>query len=319
MRNNQTVAASRGRVVLCLLATAACSGEDPDPRAIAMSLAVATAEPAVRQDIQPAVASFFAAPANVPAAPSVETASLVAPPRRATLVVGHAMQAAFDEKVRAAFLAVADLDGASTPCTDRDAIEWMMQGRADFAVVGCALSARDQHAGLRQTRLGVELFALAVPATSPVRSLTSVQVRKLLTGEVSDWSALGHGSGPVSLYVPAERERALRAAKVLIPGDGLAPTGLPMHDDQVAQLLQASGAIGVVRVGAQPVADGLRLLQIDWSPPTAEAYAYGTYPYGVPATLVTSGQPAGAAQDFLAFARSEQGRALLGRTLLLAR
>ena len=61
---------------------------------------------------------------------------------------------------------------------------------------------------------------------------------------------------------------------------------------------------------------GVRLLQIDWSAPTLDAFVFGAYPFAMPVTLVTAGQPAGVAGDFLAFARSPQGNTLLRRSLL---
>ena len=75
----------------------------------------------------------------------------------------------------------------------------------------------------------------------------------------------------------------------------------------------------VVRVGTSPPAEGVRLLQIDWSAPTLDAFRFGTYAPGVPVTLVTTGQPAGLARDFLAFARAAEGSELLGRSVLVSR
>ena len=66
---------------------------------------------------------------------------------------------------------------------------------------------------------------------------------------------------------------------------------------------------------AEPREQGLKLIQIDWTPPTPEAFGYGTYPYGVPLQLVTSGHPDRRALGFLDFAESQQGRSLLARTL----
>lgn len=318
MGKNQTIAASRGSVVLCLMLATSCAGEDPDPQAIARSLFAAGAAGPDFRGLEPVVASIGAmTPWPAQPAPLGETQPVVPPPaRRATFVVGQAAEHAMDEPMRDALVAAAGLASVSTPGADRDAIASLLQGRADFAIVGSALSVREQRAGLQQTRLGVELFALAVASHSPVRSLTSSQVRKVLTGEIRDWNELGHAGGAMSVYVPGDRAQAERAATVLIPGDPFGPACIRMDEDQAPRVLTAPGAIGVVRVGAGRLGQDVRLLQIDWSPATADAYAFGTYPYGVPVALVTVGQPAGAARDFLAFVRSAAGKALLGRSLM---
>jgi hypothetical protein len=60
---------------------------------------------------------------------------------------------------------------------------------------------------------------------------------------------------------------------------------------------------------------GLKLLQIDWTAPSFDAFHYGTYPYALPLQLVTSGTPTGEALRFLEFGKSDSGRELLGRAL----
>jgi phosphate transport system substrate-binding protein len=189
----------------------------------------------------------------------------------------------------------------------------------DFVVLGGSLSPRERHAGLRQTRLGLELFAIAVSPDFPLRSLSRSQVRQLLAGEVTEWGQLGYDLGPVTAVVPAERALAERAAKALIPGDDFAAAAVRVASEALVaeQVQRHRGAIGVVRVPSRPQESGLRLLPIDWTPPTPEAFGYGTYPFGVPVHLITSGQPDGAAQRFLQFAQSVEGRTMLSRTLLV--
>jgi ABC-type phosphate transport system substrate-binding protein len=258
----------------------------------------------------------------VPAAPLADVAPRHAEPepQRLAIVVGHAANHVFDLALRKAFAAAAGLvlDAAPDLHLDRDAVELVQLGRADFAVCGGSLAARDQHAGLHGVRIGVELFALAVAPDSPARSLTHHQVRQVLTGRVQRWTELGLAGGAIAVVVPSDRALADRAAKVLIPGDPFASTCVAVASEQHAadQLLREPGAVAVVRVTGQPRVDGLRLLQIDWVTPSADAFAYTTYPYGVPIVLVTHGPAAGAAADFLAFVRSADGNALLARTIL---
>ncbi|MDO8348957.1 MAG: substrate-binding domain-containing protein [Planctomycetota bacterium] len=235
------------------------------------------------------------------------------------LAVGRNAAHCVDSAMEQAFAAACpDLVGSFVACRDRDGIELMMTGRVDMALLGGSLSTREQHAGMRQTRLGVELFALAVAADFPTHSLTRSQVRQVFTGEITDWQQLGYDRGPVVAVVPADQELANRAAHALILGDNFTASAIRVASGRhvADQILRNRGAIGVVRVTGAMEA-GQKLLQIDWTPPTAEAFGYGTYPYGMPLHLVTSGQPNETALRFLEFAKSEDGRELLGRTLLV--
>jgi phosphate transport system substrate-binding protein len=318
---NQTTLRERSAVALLLFAHAACGlGADPDPRVIAARLD-ASRGPA-RQAFDgpvPVVAELTIEPPPAPLAEASLRQDL--PERRATPVaVGRNAVHAIDSEVQRAFAAAQPgLENGFVAAGDREALELLLVGRADFGVVGAQLSMREQQAGLRQTRLGVELFALVVSPDVAVRSLSSLQVRQVLTGEVTHWQQLGYAGGAIVVVVPADRDLADRAARVLMPGDAFASSAVGVASERhvVDQLLQNPGAVAVVRLLDQPMESGQKLLQIDWCAPTADAFDYGTYPYGLAVHLVTAGPPAGPGQQFLDFARSEAGRALLRRTLLV--
>ncbi len=324
MGNNSTSRERRGFAPSLLLAalTAACTtGTEPDPSEVRRDLAL-RAQPWSLIDDSPVAVTvdlmgMAASPA--PMTESLNRQSLTVR-ERMLVAVGRNASPCVDPAVQHGFAAAcADLEGSFAVCPDRDAVEQMLLGRVDLALLGGSLSAREQHAGLRQTRLGVELFALAVAVDFPARSLTRTQVRQVLTGEISDWQQVGYDAGPVLAVVPADRGLAERAAHTLILGDDFGAGAMRVANERLVadQILRNRGTIGVVRVTSGGSLLGLKLLQIDWTPPTPEAYGYGTYPYGVPVHMVTSGQPSSVALRFLQFAQSEDGRELLGRTLAL--
>ena len=264
---------------------------------------------------QVAAASVAAAPT-----PMVETlpeSALTA----ATLnvAVGQNARQAVDDAVTRAFGAQRpDCRHTFTPCTDRDAIELVLTARADFAVIGEQLSARELQAGLQRARFGLELFALAVAPGSPVRSLTRAQVRQILTGQVRDWTQLGLAGGAITVVAPADPKLAERATRTLMPGDSLGDMAVRVASDQhvADQILQHASAIGIVRVTEQMPA-GMRLLSIDWCAPDAAGFANGTYPFGVPLQVVTAGPAIGNARRFLEFVAGDVPRARLAAQLTL--
>lgn len=307
-----------------VLAVGSCDFSDtPDPR----KLAEQTPPPIVRaieQVITPA-SGDLAGVERPAAAPMLEVAgpSRSVRPDNETImiVVGRNAASTFDAKLRRAFEgSLEDTRCRDVRCTDREAIELLMIGRADFGLIGGKLSQREVQAGLRQTPIGIELFALSVSPLSSVRSLTKSQVRQIFTGQVTDWQQLGFDAGAIVPVIPSERTLAERAERTLIPGDRFASTCIAVSSERhvADQILQHRGAIGIIRMTAEPRELGQKQIQIDWTPPTAAAFGYGTYPFGIPLQLVTSGRPDSMAEDFLYFARSEKGRSMLARTLTFA-
>lgn len=324
MRKNSTSNVRRGArssLLLAGLMTACSANSDPDPAVVYRNL-VAQSQLRTPTDDNPVfvTASVLPSSAALAPVPMAETTAREELLERDQVVValGRNASQSFDPVLEQAFAATRpDLHASFVACPDRDAVELMMIGRADFALLGGSLSAREQHAGLRQTRIGLELFALAVAPDFPARSLTHTQVRQVLSGAVTDWQQLGYDAGPIVTVIPADRALAERAARALILGDDFAAGAVRVASERhvADQILRNPGAIGVVRVTGRPLESSQKLLQIDWTPATPEAFGYGTYPYGVPVHMVTSGQPDDLAASFLRFAQSEDGRELLGRTL----
>jgi phosphate transport system substrate-binding protein len=312
-----TPGARSGALGLMLIGAAACGpASEPDPRAIARTLVERPSAGAYDRPVL-AVAVLDRRPTAPPATPAGETAALAASELR--VAIGQNAAHAFDRSTTGAFSATSRQEFVFDQRPDREACDLVMSGRANFAVIGGSLSAAELHAGLQQTRLGVELFALVVPPQSPIRSLPRAQVRQILTGQVTQWRQLGYQGGTIVVVTPAEGELADRAARALITGDRFAQSAVRVGSTQhvADQLLQHPEAIGVVRVAGAPMLAGMKTVMIDWCQPTAEAFTYGTYPYGIAVELVTKGAPSGEANRLLEFARRDDGRERLGRTLLV--
>jgi hypothetical protein len=322
MGKNWTAGLTRMRAAAACALLAACSGADPDPRAIARRLAPS---PVPRADtVAPVTATFAAwdATSGPHPAPVAETqrASLsppagLPPPR---LAVGPHAQGALQPRAIAALATAAGAALRIERASDRDAVERLLQGDAELALVTGKLSPSDQRAGLQQTLVGVELWALAVPGDAPPRSLSAGQVRKVLNGELRAWTDVGHSGGPIVVLVPSDPITATRAAKALIHGDPFGETCVPVTDSDLAARLREPGTLAVVRAAA-PLPPDVRLLSIDWNAPTSDTFAYGTYPYGHAVSLVTFGAPSDAARALLEHARCPAGSQVLGRTLVLPR
>lgn len=296
---------------------------DPDPRELLRAAPPPEIQPAA-QFVEPAHGELIDEPLAAPyaaAAPIGEpapTRSALAEPEIQVVAIGRNARSSCDADLIAAYRStLRDMQCRTVACTDRETVDLMMLARADFGLIGGKLSRREVQAGLRQTQIGVELFALSVAPDSDVRSLTPQQVRQIFTGAATEWSQLGFEGGEITAVVPSDGALAERAERVLIPGDRFASRCVAVQSERhaVDQLLQHPDAIAIVRITAEPREPGQQLVQIGWTPPTPAAFGYGTYPFGIPLQLVTSGQPDQQALDFLAFAESDEGRRLLGRTL----
>jgi hypothetical protein len=260
------------------------------------------------------VHAAFAAPAG-----EVATRQLPAAEQFLTVVVGQGADAELGTALPQAFAGYrGDIAAEFVGATDRDAIEQVRLARADAALVTGNLTERDRAFGLQSAEIGLELYALVVPTTSPVRSLTAAQVRALLRGETMYWSELGYDLGPIRLVAPRDEALRARAARALCRGDNLDVRSEASPSDQATQnrVRDTANAIGLIRLRDGGVGNELRPLQIDWTEPGADTFASGRYPFGTRLQLVTKGLPQRQTALLLEFLRSADGRELLGRNLL---
>ncbi|MEZ6038633.1 MAG: substrate-binding domain-containing protein [Planctomycetota bacterium] len=301
-----------------LVGTTCLEGQVMDPRQLALGPQPRFEVP--EYQLLPAVGEVVT-PGRPPAAPSGEPARSQLLRERVVVAVGENAAGSVDAPMRDAFARFEPrLAGDYLEVTDRDAVEMLLLGKVDLALIGGKLSPRDVEAGLHSETLGVELFALVVAPGSPVRTLTAAQVRQVFTGRLRDWSELGFAPGAIVPVVPSQRALAERAQRALMPGDAFAPECVRVADERhvVDQLLREPGAIGIVRLDGVQREQGQQLLQIDWVEPSLDNFNNGNYPFGVPLQLVTSGRGSPRAEALLDFSRSESGRRLFGRTLATA-
>ena len=96
---------------------------------------------------------------------------------------------------------------------------------------------------------GVDGLVLVANAQNRLRALTTEQVRGLLSGAITDWSAVGGAAGPVAIYTRtrgSETDAVIR--QLALHGAAVSPTATDLPDDaQIAQAVSRDPrALGVL-------------------------------------------------------------------------
>ena len=161
--------------------------------------------------------------------------------------------------------------------------------------------------------------ALAVIAhkSNPINNLTSAQIRDVYSGKITNWNQLGASSAPIHLYI--------RRGK--ISGVGYAIRQYIFKDSskdfvtKAKYIMRSSGplekaiendpyALGITGVSSARKRH-VKILSIDGKSPTYENVKDGKYVLYRPLYLVTNPGPSQAVKDFVAFAMSKAGRAIM--------
>ncbi len=162
-----------------------------------------------------------------------------------------------------------------------------------------------------------DALVIIVKKDNPVDTITTKQIKDVFTGKIKNWKELGGPDAPIKLFV--------RRGK--ISGVGLMLREIVFNNpDQDfspdAEVKKSSGPIeaGISKdplgIGASGISsakkrDGLKMLIVDGAPATKEGLMSGKYPLTRPLYITTKGEPTGEVKNFIDYAFSPEGQAII--------
>ena len=172
------------------------------------------------------------------------------------------------------------------------------------------------------TIVGRDGIVVVVNPQNPVVRLTAEQVRKILSGELTDWSQVGTGSGAIVTIVPADgTDEGTVLAKRIMQGvpfaSGVRRAGSTA--DVVALVASAQGrnAIGIAAFSGSVPA---KVVRLGAGVPSALSIGEQRYPLTVGIAVEAAGaSPPPAATQLIRYARSDEAQPLVAQDGLVPR
>jgi phosphate transport system substrate-binding protein len=142
--------------------------------------------------------------------------------------------------------------------TAADGFSRLQAGRADMAMSARQLTEAehdalaplgDMNTPAAEHVVAVDALVLVANAANPLRSLTTEQVRGLLSGGITNWSQLGAKPAPVTVYAPDRTsETGAAISRLALRGATMAPGAKDLAGDaQIAEAVSNdAGGIGVL-------------------------------------------------------------------------
>lgn len=205
--------------------------------------------------------------------------------------------------------------------------ERLVNGKADmfFGAYPSASQlqlAKDLGVELEYTPIGKEAFVFFVPENQVIKELSSVQIRKIYSGEYTNWKQLGGQNEKIMAFQRPERSGS-QSMMVKFMAD--TPLKTPLKEEyqaamagvaeKVADYRNLSGAIGysfrffLTGMTERPEVE---MLSIDGIAPDKETIRDGTYPLTVNLYCITvKGNKNENVNKMLEFMLSEQGQTLI--------
>jgi len=217
------------------------------------------------------------------------------------------LAAAFHEQAPAVSLAV---DGAGTGY----GLEALRTGEADLALASWLPA--DMNPAWQATPIARDGVAIIVHPDNPLEGLGLLQLQDLFSGRAYEWEAVG-APATQGVVQPVSREEGsgTRAAfeALAMDGQSVAQRAVVVNSSQAMVDYVASHrqAIGYVSIGY--LSPAVKALTVEREAPTSEAVRRGSYLLCRELWLVTLDPPPPAVQQFLDFALSPAGQAIVER------
>lgn len=211
----------------------------------------------------------------------------------------------------------ADLDISVSMTGSGDGAAAMIDGKCDVACMSRMMKAKEFKKAVENEvnpvihTVAMDGVSVVIHPSNPVDKLSSEQVKKIYTGEVSNWKQLG---GPDMEIVVISRDTSSGTYGVFsdkIMGEdkmGKNVSYVKSNSEARDKVKTTKGAIGYIGFGY--LGDETKAIALDGVKPTAKSIAQGDFPLARPLFMVTNGFPkvGSLAYKFVTFHLTETGQ-----------
>ncbi|RLC96531.1 MAG: phosphate-binding protein [Chloroflexi bacterium] len=191
-------------------------------------------------------------------------------------------------------------------------VKSVANGTVDIGAASRELEESEQGQGLVTHLLCRDAIAVVTHPDSVVTGLSARQVRGIFAGDITNWSQVGGASAAIHVIAREEGSGTRAAFEELVMEDSLITADAILLPSNGALRTAVSGdpdSIGFLSFAY--VNETIQALAIDGVTATRENAVAGTYPILRPLYFLTLGEPSGIVKDFIDFAKSVEGQAIM--------
>ena len=184
-------------------------------------------------------------------------------------------------------------------------IESVSNGSSDIGTSSRELKDEELDLGLVDTPVAYDAIAVIVNHDNPVKSLSTLEIRAIFSGVITNWNELGGPDLDIGLVNRDEASGTREAFKKIVMGDAEFDRGaviLPGTGQVRAVVADVPGAIGYISLGF--VNEDVHAVTIDNVEPSEATVVSGAYPVQRVLHFFTQGEPSSAAASYIDFVLS---------------
>lgn len=197
-----------------------------------------------------------------------------------------------------------------------------IKSAADGAVdIGMASrELKPEEKSLKEFKIAIDGIAVIVNPSNSISNLTVEQIKKIYTGEITDWREVGGNAGKITV-VTREEGSGTRGAFIELTGietdEGDQTIASAITQGSTGAVLTTvagdPNAIGYASFGSARENRDVKMISVDGNACTEENIYDGVYNIARPFLMLTNSEPTGLAKEFLDFMLSPEGQDVVAR------
>jgi phosphate transport system substrate-binding protein len=203
-------------------------------------------------------------------------------------------------------------------------IQAAIDGSADIGMSSRDLTADETAQGLKTVNIALDGIAVILNKDNPISALTTEQIQKVFSGEVTNWKDVGGKDGAITVIAREEGSGTRSAFEELmklqkeVEKDGKKVKESTVTEKALVQqgsgavkagVAQNPNAVGYLSLGL--VDDTIKAATVDGVACTVENVKNKTYKVSRPFVVLTKGDAAGAAKEFIDYMLSDEVQKLV--------
>jgi phosphate transport system substrate-binding protein len=192
----------------------------------------------------------------------------------------------------------------------QDAVPSLISGRCNVGGLArkLKLAEKSQAQDLMEVLIARDYMAVFVPRDSKVENLTVQDLKKVFSGQTTDWKDIGGTPGAIQVVIPQIKTACTVNFREQVMGDDPFAKDTLITETAGAVLEAAKGkpAISYISFGAVSKTNDFKVLKIEGKNPGTPGYPLVQEMY-----FATKGQPEGDVKKYIEFFLKGSGRGLL--------
>ncbi|MBF0528644.1 MAG: substrate-binding domain-containing protein [Deltaproteobacteria bacterium] len=192
----------------------------------------------------------------------------------------------------------------------QDAVPSLISARCNVGGLArkMKLAEKSQSQDLKEFLIATDYIGVFVPTDSKVEELSLDTLRKVFSGEITDWKDIGDAPGPIQVVIPQIKTACTVNFREAVMKEAPFANSVTVTETAGAVFEAAKGkrAISYISFGALSKMTEFKVLKVEGKLPGTSGYAIAQEMY-----LATKGEPAGDVKKYIDFFLQGTGKELI--------